>query len=450
MLRTTALLAGFSLLTACGALSTDTELSDKAQSALLTDVDWNTQLTGVEPIGSMLELVESAPVTELVKEALINSPSLQQTRLTMMSARTQITSEVAKQLPSFDASLSNRQAKDSQNLFAASINASWEVDLWGRLAASSSAVRLDVLQSEIAFESAKSILAANVMVAAIDVTNNQQLLKIKEQRNTLLEQVEQLAKERYQLGLTNLRDWSDAASAVASSEAELIDRKERLMASRRALGVLVGREFEPGDFDFGTPVVGIPLIALREQTLAHRFDLQIAFAQIKASEKRNEVAYKALLPSFRLSASYSDASVDFSDALFKSPAWSLLSSLSQPLFRGGELRAELERSGYALEKSYWSFQESLLKAVQELNDIMGRDVSLNLQKSEYERALEAAEQSFTSYRESYRHGLATMIELLVAQRALFSIQEQLQSVSTELLKNRVALGLALGMGVEGE
>ena len=155
------------------------------------------------------------------------------------------------------------------------------------------------------------------------------------------------------------------------------------------------------------------------------------------------MSYKALLPSITLSASLSDLAKTPSQALLTSPVWSLLGNLSAPLFQGGALRAQVDIAKLNAEQAFWNYQDILLTAVNEVEDTLGQEQSLNTQQEQ----LQSAQRSFSNYQSKYQQGLVDILDLLTVQQTVYDLQAQLTQLHYTLQTNRIDLGLALGLGV---
>ena len=184
------------------------------------------------------------------------------------------------------------------------------------------------------------------------------------------------------------------------------------------------------------------------QNLAGRPDLQQAFFNIEAESLRTDAAYKAMLPSFSLSASLKDMAETPSEALFANPLWSALGQVSAPLFQGGRLKTNAEIAELTTEQSYWAYQETLLTAVNEVENAIGQEGSLAEQQQHLQASLSSAKRSVVSYEEKYRQGLVDIFDLLTVQQQAYDVESQLTNTTYQRLLNRIDLGLALGLGVE--
>jgi outer membrane protein TolC len=184
------------------------------------------------------------------------------------------------------------------------------------------------------------------------------------------------------------------------------------------------------------------------QDLSGRPDLRQAFYSIEAESLRTEVAYKSMLPSFSLSASLTDMAESPSEALFSNPLWSVLGQISAPLFQGGKLKAQAEIAELTTEQTFWAYQDTLLSAVNEVEDAVGQEHSLAQQQIHLQEAHGSARRSFDSYEEKYRQGLVDIFDLLTVQQQAYDVEAQLTNTKYQRLLNRIDLGLALGLGVE--
>jgi outer membrane protein TolC len=154
-----------------------------------------------------------------------------------------------------------------------------------------------------------------------------------------------------------------------------------------------------------------------------------------------------MLPSFSLSASLTDIADSPSEALLTNPLWSILGDISAPLFQGGKLKSQAEIAELTTEQTFWVYQETLLNAVNEVENAAGQEYSLERQQEHLNDAFNSAKRSFTSYEEKYRQGLVDIFDLLTVQQQTYDIEAQLINATYQRLINRIDLGLALGLGV---
>ncbi|KDN27036.1 RND transporter [Vibrio fortis] len=447
-------------------------LSGLMGCATTSEADFSTQATEQqsESIQQLLNRVETAgeeqtqQTTNLITD-LVNVPELEQYLTTAFSANPSLQQSIvalkiayaqeglsfADQLPTANANFSGEKTEGSDESYNADVTVSWELDLWQRLADVSAASRKDVAASQASLQNATNLLAANIMRGWLEISVNQQLLDIEQRRLAILENNETLVLDRYQVGLGTLEELDNAKTSTASTRATVAQYQENLAQSKRSLLLLTG-ELNTKVTDVNVaqafPDVLNPLENMSVQNLAGRPDLQQAFFNIEAESLRTNAAYKAMLPSFSLSASLKDMAETPSEALFANPLWSALGQVSAPLFQGGRLKTNAEIAELTTEQSYWAYQETLLTAVNEVENAIGQEGSLAEQQQHLQASLSSAKRSVVSYEEKYRQGLVDIFDLLTVQQQAYDVESQLTNTTYQRLLNRIDLGLALGLGVE--
>ena len=467
------------LLSACTSTD-DRALSESASSSTGNNVVWQSQARQQESTQTLLlnsdtRLTDVIDIRELphlagfIDEALSSNASLQQSLITLRKAQVAIDSAKADRNLNVDASFSasksettNSSASTSSNTnsstsssssspsYSASMNVSWELDLWQKISDGISAANLDAASARASYQSARDSLVANVVRSYIDVLTQQQLLNIEQSRLTVLENNEAVILKRYSTGLGSLDDLDTARTSSANTRATIAQYENALLTAKRTLAVLLGRQnqsLNELNTQVNFPDVLLPLTTLPKQDLARRPDLQAAFYALKATEFEVGVAYKALLPSISLSASLSDNASTPSQALFTNPLWSLLGQMTAPLFHGGALRAQIEDAKLTSANAWWQYRETLLTAVQETQNALDSETALSARISHTNVALANAERSVSTIEGQYRQGLADILDLLSVYETRFNLQAQAVELHAQKLQNRIDLGLALGLGV---
>ena len=463
------------LLSACTSTD-DRALSESASSSTGNNVVWQSQARQQESTQTLLlnsdtTLTDVIDIKELphlagyIDEALSSNASLQQSLITLRKAQVAIDSAKADRNLNVDASFSasksettNSNASTSSSTssnsispsYSASMNVSWELDLWQKISDGISAANLDAASARASYQSARDSLVANVVRSYIDVLTQQQLLNIEQSRLTVLENNEAVILKRYSTGLGSLDDLDTARTSSANTRATIAQYENALLTAKRTLAVLLGRQnqsLNELNTQVNFPDVLLPLTTLPKQDLARRPDLQAAFYALKATEFEVDVAYKALLPSISLSASLSDNASTPSQALFTNPLWSLLGQMTAPLFQGGALRAQIEDAKLTSANAWWQYRETLLTAVQETQNALDSETALSARISHTNVALANAERSVSTIEGQYRQGLADILDLLSVYETRFNLQAQAVELHAQKLQNRIDLGLALGLGV---
>ena len=435
---------------AVGCSSTNNQnFEQTAEESKANHQAWQYTQTDAQQLNQITDLVSIPELTSLIEQAMKSNPSLQQTGIALKIAYAQRGVTASDRIPQLEGSFSGSKEEDEEASYTADLTVSWELDLWQKISDDVRASEMDIKSSEALYQSARDALAANIMRAWLDVNLQQQLLTVEELRLVVLESNELSIRERYRAGLGELEELDTASSTSASTRSTIANYQEELAQSKRALWQLVGLDESLVNVEVSSefPDVLLPLASLPEQDLGRRPDLQSAYYDIVAEQYRTDVAYKELLPSISLSASLTDIASSPTSALFTSPAWSLLGQLTAPIFQGGELRSQIEIAELTTEQTYWAYQDTLLTAVNEVENYLGQEQSLDRQEQHISDALNSAKQSFANYQTKYRQGLVDILDLLTVQQQTFDLKSQLTQITYNRLINRINLGLALGLGI---
>lgn len=434
-----------SLMTGCSSLSGDDGYRQQADDERSQLEQWSA-LDNTSDVSYLNELVSSPELDALIGEALDANPGLQQTLLSLQILQAQYRQTRSDRLPDVDAGLTANKEAGSSATYTGSVTVSWELDLWAKLANEQSAAAKDVAEQLALYQSARDTLVAEVMSGWLTLINLQHAVSIEQQRVAVLEKNEQLILQRYRAGLDDLEDMDSARSSAASARATLESNREALAQQQRALNVLLGRSSGSTLIAGNYPDVLLPLAAVPQQTLQRRPDLKAAWFATEAADYRTKVAYKDMLPSISLEAALTDTASSPGQSLLTDPVWSLLGQLTAPLFHSGELQAAADAAELTTAQSYQAYRQTLLTAVQEVENAIGQETSLSRQQTHIQQALDSAERNLTQYQKKYRSGLVTLLDLLDVEQQTYDLQAQLDDLTLQRLNNRITLGLALGLG----
>jgi len=450
-LRTVGLLLSALLISACSNLKPlprDTEpapLPAKWQSPL---PETNNELTE-----QLLALVNDQQLEKLVDITLAANYDLRQTALRLEEQRLVTDKTDAARGPKLDLNASSQRSKASttSNSHSLSLDLSWELDVWGRLADQQAASEADLQALQQDYLAARNSLAARTIQHWIDLVLRQQIIDAEQAWLVSLEDTERSIAERYRQGLSGsnaLADLETARVATAQVRSRLEGRQQEYRDVLRQLAALQGTPAKVTlELPNSLPEIANPPIALPAQALAKRPDIQAAYQRILAAEGQAAAAHKALLPSFTLSASLSQARPSIGDLLSGSAAWQLLGQLSAPLFDGGSREADAKIADHGAQRQYLAYQQTLLNALNEVELTLDLEASLARQQVQLGLALEHAQRSLEHYQARYRDGLNDILDLLSAKQSAFDAQIQLLETRRQRLTNRIQLGLALGLGV---
>ncbi|WP_029911746.1 TolC family protein [Pelobacter seleniigenes] len=406
------------------------------------------QLNGNINTDILNTLIVSPQLANLVTEALVANPELQQTLLTLKIRQTEYNQTRGAEKPTLEVNATTEKEEHSETSYTGSLSVSWELDLWQKLNDESKAAAKDVAEQQAIYQSARDTLASEIMKSWLELIAAGKNISVQKQRIITLKQNATFIRQRYRNGLKDLTDLDSARTSLASANATLEEYQEDYAQQLRSLASMLGRLSPmaiqiPEDF----PVVLIPLADVPEQTLSRRPDLKAAYLAIEAASLRTIVAYKELLPSISLQAAIEDIGKSPKAALLNDPVWSLLAGLTAPLYQGGQLKSAARIAELETEQAYQAYRETLVSAIEDVEKAISLEKSLLHQQGHIEEALAAARNTLTQYQQSYRSGLIDILDLLDVEEQTYDLEEQLNNLIYNRLANRIDLGLALGLGV---
>lgn len=390
----------------------------------------------------------------MVTYALENNYQLTAERIGVDIAKEKLNVSAASDFPELSLSLDNSRRKQITNDVKSyqtsadiSVDLSYELDLWGKLSDQQNQDRLNYAAAQANFHQSKLTLVANISKAWFDLTQAQQLLNLYQERADNLQRNLLMIQSSYQLGLNSALDVYLTKNDVNQELARVSSQQQVLQVSSRALELLLG------DYPLAKKMSSqsLPLIddeidlGLPAQLLTRRADIQAGWLQLLALDAGLAVAHKQRFPSFNLNASVSDSASDLSKLLDGgSLAWSLLGSISSPLFNAGRLESLEQQAKLGVAQQEQQYLQQVYQAFADVeNSISARD-SLTQRHAYYlkaqENALAAEKLSF----DQYLKGLVTYTTVLESQRRSFDAQTTLIELTNALLQNRIEIYRVLG------
>lgn len=429
--------------------------------ALAVPVSWSSDHGMVVPDASPQSLAQwwqglgDAQLSALVEQALQANPSLQATQAALRQSRAQRDVTAAGLAPSLDGSGSaqrSRSGNSTGNSFSAGLDASWELDLFGRLASGLDASEADVRTAQATLAGARVSLAAEVALGYIELRNLQQRLAIARSNLASQQETLQITDWRMQAGLTTSLATEQAKAAAAQTAAQVPALVASLAQSRHALAVLTGQNPAALDAQLAAvaPVPRAPTqlaLQIPAETLRQRPDVIAAETRVVAALARVSQADAARYPSFRLGGSLGLRALTLGSLTQGgSVVGALLSSISVPLFDGGAARAQVRVQEAGLEQARLGYVATVLTALQEVEDALAA-VQGDAQRLErLQVAAEAARNAALLAQQRYSSGLVDFQTVLETQRSQLSSQDSLASAQATLTADHVRLYKALGGG----
>jgi NodT family efflux transporter outer membrane factor (OMF) lipoprotein len=339
------------------------------------------------------------------------------------------------------------------NSFGVSLDAQWEIDLWGRIYKAQNAALAEVEASWADLSAARLSIAAQTAKSWFALTEAKQQVELAEKTVESFQTSADYVRKRYQQGVRTSLDVRLALANLAGAEALLELRYQQLDRAKRQLEILLGR-YPAAAVEAPAELPGMPPDlpgGLPSELLIRRPDLIAAERRYAASQARISEARRAFFPRITLTGALGTLSNEVED-LVKGDfsVWSVAARATQPIFQGGRLRANLAQSHAVADQALAGYAASLLQAFGEVESAIVAEHRL-AKRVEYTQ--EAADQSVaaqTLAERQYAAGLVDYISVLETQRRALNSASDLISVKRERLDARINLHVALGGGFDLE
>ena len=333
--------------------------------------------------------------------------------------------------------------------FSSGINLSWEVDLWGKLRDQRNSAKKRFEGAQADYEGARLSLAGQVARAWYGIVESEQQLKLAEQMTDTFEKNQAFIANRFANGLASSLENDLATSALASSRATETMRERVRNAQVKELESFLGA-YPNGDvdrnFSDSLPELALaPLPPTPAQAMENRPDLQAARLQLEASGYDLSAAKMNLLPSFSLSGGPGSRSEEFGDLLDnRFRTWEVSGSVTQPLFNGGRIRANIRRAEALRKAAEANYRAVALRAFTEAETLLANESFLQKEEDYLKNASMAAQTAAKTSWDRYQRGVQGIFDTLESQRRAFDAESRLLSSRKERIFNRINLFLALG------
>ncbi len=340
------------------------------------------------------------------------------------------------------------------DLWQYGFDASWELDLWGRVRRSVESADANVKASAEARRGALLSSLAEVASDYMQLRGAQASLQIARDNLKSAQESLTLTQQRAAGGVTNQLDVANAAAQVRSTAAEIPRFQDQAARLVNAISLLLGQEpgAVRGELEAAKPVPPVPPrvpVGLPSELARRRPDIVQAEAQLHAATADIGVAVANFYPSVTLSGSLGLQALQFKDlGNWDARQYALGPALTVPLFEGGRLRATLELRKAQQQEAAVSYQRTVLNAWHEVDNALTAYETDQRRRDELAQAVVSNRQALGLAQDRYRAGVADFLNVLTAQRDLLAGQQALAASTTDVSNDLVALYKALGGGWE--
>ncbi len=399
----------------------------------------------------------------LQQQALAGSPTLAIANARLAQARATLAANAAGQYPqvglgtrasrlriSANRPLTNYSTPNSttvQNDFALSLNASYEVDLAGRVQRTVEGAKASAEQSAADLQNTRLLLSADVASSYFNLRSTDVELDVLTRSIALQRRALELVMARHDLGAVSGLDVAQQQALLETTLTQVDVLRKQRSQYEHALATLTGtpapsfslpvdlREIRPPAVPLGVP----------SEILQRRPDVASAERAMAAANAQIGVATAAFYPSIFISPT---VGVDsrMIETLFNGPSllWSVGVSATQVLFDGGRIRANVDFAKAGYDVTVGNYRRTVLTAMQEVEDGITGLSALDSATAQAQAAVTAARRVLDMATSRYEGGASTYLDVITAQQSLLTVERQAAQLRGQRLLTAVFLVKALG------
>ena len=415
------------------------------------------------PAATWLDDMNSPEMSSLAREALAGSPDLQIVEARYRALRWRARGTFGgNMLPSLnlgadatreETPIAGSDARTRADFITSNVIASWEIDLWGRLAAASLASDLTADAAEEDLNGARLSIAGQASTGWVDMVEAQQLLALAQEDLQTRERALDLTQRRYDAGIASSLNLRTARSQVASARATLSTAEELVLIRSRRLQALMGRYPDAtlraeGELPH---LAALTAAGAPADLLERRPDVLASENRLRSAGFRIHEARAAMLPRLTLTGTAGSAAAghdigDVDDSV--NMITNVIGGLTMPIFNGGALFAESRASVADRRAAAAEYVRTSLLAWREVEGTISADQSLEVREEQFAIAAEEASAAQELAEREYARGVATLFELIDAYTRRIDAERGLITARAARVTNRITYHVALGGGAQ--
>jgi len=310
------------------------------------------------------------------------------------------------------------------------LDASWELDLWGRISKTVEAADASAQATLEDFRGVRASIASQVVVNYIRLRELQLRQKLASENIELQQETLELTKGRFDAGLVPKLDVDQAELNLARTAAVLPQLRQLEAETLRTLEILSGQA--PGALvqelsEMATVPLpeGANLRDLPANIIRRRPDLRAAEQQLLAAAAQVGVAKAQLYPRISLTGSFAWEAKDGEDMFGgNSLGYSVGPSILMPIFQGGRLRSQVDAAEARAVQAELAYRQQVLEALGEVENALTAYQEEQVRYAKLAEGVEASKSTVVQVRSLYENGLVTFLNVLDAERNLAAIEDE--------------------------
>lgn len=334
--------------------------------------------------------------------------------------------------------------------FELGLSTVYEVDLWGRIRERVKAEEFRAQATRAEYQTAVLSVSAEVVRTWVRLAEARRQMALIDRQVETNTTVLNLIQNRFEAGQVRSVDVLRQRQLVEATRERRTVVESRAQVLEHRLAVLLGRspqagvEMQPDSLPDLPP---LPETGVPADLLQRRPDVASALNRLRAADQDLAAAISDQYPRITLSASGSTIADSATD-LFETWAYSFAGNLLAPIFRGGSLRAEVDRSEAVRTQRLYEYGQTMLSAFQEVEDALVREQKQREQIQQLQAQVDLARRSYDQLRVQYLNGTTNYLDVLTALDEVQQLRRDLLAARLTLVEDRIALYRALAGAAE--
>lgn len=338
--------------------------------------------------------------------------------------------------------------QSSTETFSLGAAASYELDLWGRIRANTLAAELDGRKADLAVQTAKIAVSAQIATAWYQLVEQQLQLDLLNRQIGINDQYVELVTARFQGGQATAADLFQQRQVLEAARGDRFKVLAQIDVLRNQIAVLTG--VAPGRLQFKDAfrfpkVPVLPDTGLSADLLKRRPDIQQAYLALQAADVRIAAAVADRLPRISLSAGIDTKAPDLQD-FFNNWMATLAGNLVIPVIDGGRRVAEVERTEAVSAEALNQYGQKVVTALAEVENSLAQESRQHERLASLEKQLRSLDEANQQIRRRYVYGAIDFLRVLSSLINLQSLERSLLQAERELIEYRINLYRALAGG----
>jgi NodT family efflux transporter outer membrane factor (OMF) lipoprotein len=339
--------------------------------------------------------------------------------------------------PSNSTNTSNNINRGPSNTVSLTADASWELDLWGRLFEASNGAKASLQASVDDLAAARLSAHATLVQTYFSMRAAEAQMALLERSVQAYQRSQDLTQARYDSGVAGRTDVLQAQTQLKSAQAQLAESSAQRAQFEHAIAVLLGVPPSAFSVELTAKLPASPTVPpmLPANLLERRPDIAAAQRRVAAAYAQIGVADAAYFPSLTLSASAGYRNSSLAN-LVSAPNlfWSIGPSLAQAIFDGGQRKLASAQARASADQATSTYRQAVLTALQEVEDNLVLADRLQSEAQLQQEALEAAQRNLEITLDQYRSGTVSYLNVATAQAAALNSESSLLSVRNRQLE----------------